>query len=118
MADKRRKIDVALMIGAIALLIIGIPLGVYAGEKWNGWLSPTYDYTSFPDDDNDTLDAPYNADLIDTTGYVITVNGTGDDAVITNETVVWDTVLDWDSVTLTDTGILVINLNKTISDRR
>lgn len=114
MADKRRKIDVALMLGAVALLIVGIPMGIWVSEKWNGWLSPTYDYASFPDDDNHTLDAPYNADLIDTTGLVYTVNGTGEDAVITNETVVWDTVLDWDSVTMTDAGILVVNLNKTV----
>jgi hypothetical protein len=114
MSDKRRKMDVALMLGAVALLIIGIPLGIWMSEKWNGWLSPTYDYASFPDDDNETLDAPYNADLIDTTGFVYTVNGTGDDAVITNETVVWDATLDWDTVTLTGDGILVINLNKTL----
>jgi hypothetical protein len=112
--SKERKLDVALMIGAIAMILIALPLGVWASEKWNGWLSPTFTYTSDPDEDNDTVDMPFLADLIDTTGFVASVDGTDEDAVIVNETVIWDDTNDWDAVTMSQNGTLYINWNETL----
>lgn len=112
----KKNTDVALMILAISLIVVGIPIGMYMADSWNSWLSPTYDYTSFPDNDTDLLEAPVLGAVISTEGSAVTVNGTTATATITNETVIWDSPLDWDSVTMTGAGDLILNLNKTVSD--
>jgi hypothetical protein len=113
---KKEQINIALMIGAVFVLMAGIPLAITGANSINGWLSDTYAFTQV-----ENATGYYEGPLVDgedTEGRYASVNGTSTIS-ITEETPVWDTSADWDQVTITSTGEdarMVWNLNYSIND--
>lgn len=113
---KKEQLNVALMIGAIMILMVGVPLAITGANSINGWLSDTYAFTQ-----TENVTGFYDGPLVDgedDEGRYASVNGTSTIS-ITEETPVWDTIVEWDQVTITSTGEdvrVVWNLNYSVSD--
>lgn len=108
----KRKLEVSLMIGALILLFAGIPAMIYMGNAWNGLFSATQEY-----DQIENTTAFYDGPILDDDAEYRygAYNGT----TVTEETPSWDTNLEWDSITLVNTGadpVLVFNVNDTATD--
>lgn len=102
------------MVGALLLLLVGVPLGLYAANSINGYLSANPTYVQI---ENTTAfyEAPFIADDVDTEGRYAAVNGT----TITVETPVWDTTGEWDALTITNDetrNTLYFNVNITVKE--
>lgn len=103
-----------MMVGALLLLFVGIPGAIYLANSVNGYLSANPEYTQI---DNTTafIDEPFLADDIDTIYHYAAVN----DTTITEETPSWNTVGEWDSVTLTineTRAKMIFNVNLTVKE--
>ncbi len=112
MKMNKRKLEVSMMIGALLLLVIGLPVGLWVGNGVNSFLSGTPSYTQV-----ENVTAFYDAPVLDGDAeYSFSaVNGT----TITEETPTWDVTLEWDSITLSSTGTnnkVIYNWNTTIDD--
>jgi len=112
----KRKLEVGLMIGALLLLFVGIPVAVWAGNSFNGWLGSTYDYTQI---ENVTafVDEPITTDDIEAENEFSF--GTFGDAESTEETPSWDVTQEWDSVTLVGNESemsFALNINTTVKE--
>lgn len=110
--QKHRKLEIWLMVGALLLMFVGLPVGLYFANGFNAFLSGTNDYTQV---ENTT--AFYNGTLVSgkaVEGRYGSVNGTS--APILNDTWAWDAVSEWDQVTIVNTGTdvgLIMNWNMT-----
>lgn len=108
----KRKLEVSMMVGALLLLVIGLPTGLWMANGVNSWLSGTDTYAQV---ENTTAfyDGPILDDNVE--HRYASVNGT----VETEETPTWDVTLEWDSVTLGSTGTdnkVVFNWNVSVDD--
>ena len=84
--QNKRQLNKWLMIGAIMILMVGLPFSVWAVNSWNGLLTSTYDYTQF---ENTTKF--YEGPLVDgvaTEGRYASIH-TNVTTVVTAETPVW-----------------------------
>ena len=112
----KRKIEIFLMVGAILLLIVGIPCGIYIANNYNRVVAGTYSYTQ-----QETDTALHTGPIVEGDNdigseyRVASVNGTTT-VTVTNESVSWDVVSEWDQITLTSTGTdneIYFNWNQT-----
>lgn len=109
----KKQLDNILMGGAILLLMVLLPVGIWAANSVNGLLTSGYTYAQQENTTAfyvgpilDGLDAEYR---------FASVNGT----TIVEETPVWDELSEWDSVTITHTGTdcsMYFNWNVTLAD--
>ena len=115
-ARSKRQIDQFLMVGAVLLLVIGIPSMIYVADSYNGLISGTYSYTQ-----QENTTALYTGPIVEGDNDigseygVASVNGTTT-VTVTNESVSWDVVSEWDQITLTSTGTdneIYFNWNQT-----
>ena len=91
----KRQVDIYLMVGAILLLFVGLPVGLWGANTFNSFLAGTATETQV---ENTT--SFYEGPILDgiaTEGRYASVNN----SVITAETPTWDTVTEWDQVVLT-----------------
>lgn len=101
-------------LGAIALLFLAVPLGVWIGNEINTWRSDTYAYDQMENVTSEYYEAPI-IESSDTEAKVVSLN----DTTITEETPTWDTVSEWDQLIVTSTGTdvsLIFNLNISAED--
>lgn len=117
MSKKMKKNRVASIIVTIiaTLFIVGVLLGGpgIANER-NSKLSANYDYSQI-ENTTSVKSAPL-VDGVATEGAV--VSGTAAGGNLSAETTLWDTISEWDQVTVTTTatdGVLFMNINKTSS---
>ena len=107
-----RQVEIYLMVGALLLILVGIPGILYAANGFNGFLSGSASLTQI---ENST--AFYEGPILDEDleNRYASVNGT----TVTAETPTWDTSDEWDQVIITSTETdnkLVFNWNKTVSE--
>lgn len=110
--SKQRKTQVMLMVGALLLMFVGLPVGLYMANGFNGFLSGVNTWTEV---ENTT--AFYDGPILDGDDEYryASYNGT----TVTEETPTWDTVTEWDSITIAGTGTnnkVVFNYNKTVDE--
>lgn len=114
----KRRMEVYLMVGALLLMFVGIPLGVWAGNSFNNWISPTYTYEQV-ENVTDFLEAPsITADIEDEFEYRF-ATADGELEASTEETPTWDDTLEWDTIVLTGNTtdmVLMMNLNFSVED--
>jgi len=109
MKTTKRQLEIYLMVGAIILIFFGIPAGVWAGNSFNTFLAGSVNYDQL-ENETDFYDGPI-IDGDDQYQYA-SYNGT----TVTGETPVFDTVTEWDQITITGTGTdnkFVLNWNIT-----
>lgn len=108
----KRQVDIYLMVGAILLLIVGLPVALWGANSFNSFLSGTATYTQV-----ENVTAFYEGPLVNgktTEGKYASVNN----SVITAEVPTWDTVAEWDQVVLTTEGTdakMIFNWNTTVT---
>jgi hypothetical protein len=101
-------------LGAIALLLLAVPVGVWIGNQVNGWRADSYAYDQMENVTSEYYEAPI-IESSDTEAKVVSLN----DTTITEETPTWDTTSEWDQVIITSTGTdvsLIFNLNISAED--
>lgn len=101
------------MIGALLLLVIGIPITLWVSNGFNGFLSGAPSYSQI---ENTTAfyEGPF-VDGVETEGRFASVNST----TVTAETPTWDTSDEWDSIVLTSTEAenkVIFNWNMSVED--
>jgi hypothetical protein len=108
----QRKIEIYLMVGAVLMLLVGIPLTLFVANGFNGFLSGTANFTQI---ENTT--AFYEGPILDEDleGRYASVNVT----TVIAETPTWDVSEEWDTVTIASTetvNTLVLNWNMTVTN--
>jgi hypothetical protein len=100
------------MVGALLLITVGLPAGIWAANSFNSFLSGTVEYSQV-ENTTDFYDGPILDD--DDEHRYASYNGT----TVTQETPTWDVTGEWDQVTVVGTGSnnkLVLNWNMTTDD--
>jgi hypothetical protein len=111
--NAKKRFEVGLTIGALAVLLLALPIACWTVNNISGWISATNTYDQL---DNVTSEY-YEGPVLDGDNEfaVASINGT----TVTEETFVKDTSGDWDQVTISSTeadNILVFNLNSSVED--
>lgn len=111
----KRKLDIILMVLGLLTITVFVPLTISAMSSANTLLTTNYDYSQV---ENETgfYDGPI-VDGVATEGKILTGGSTGTN--ISEETVTWDSVSEWDTLTVTTVNTdatIFFNLNDTVNE--